>query len=271
MADERAVTRAVVGLEFGERDDLIYDAGQLEAGLGTVDLQREDAAIEVIELLVEDADEPDVLAARVLEVGEPGDHLLAHQAVGTAAVGLAGLLGVGLRLAFAPLQAESSGDGDRVDEHGVVLVEHSGIAESRADRIEVRLAVRLLRAQRRVRPTDVHREVTTFLPGARAEGVTGPALDRQVAGLEVEEQRRRRFEGPQLRRLADAALADEDALDAALFCKALVGADDGEAHSVSPLSSARRNPGLPILRVRAGTKALLSDSGQALNLVSETR
>lgn len=271
MADERAVTRAVVGLEFGERDDLIYDAGQLEAGLGTVDLQREDAAIEVIELLVEDADEPDVLAARVLKVGEPGDHLLAHQAVGTAAVGLAGLLGESLRPSFAPLQAEPPGDGDRVDKHGVVAVEDRCFADACADCIEVRLAVRLIFAQRRVRPTDVHREVTTFLPGARAEGVTGPALDRQVAGLEVEEQRCRRFEGPQLRRLADPALADEDALDAALFCEALVGADDGEAHSISPLSRARRNPGLPVLRVRAGTKALLSESGHALNLVSEMR
>jgi hypothetical protein len=99
----------------------------------------------------------------------------------------------------------------------------------------------------------------------------GPALDRQVAGLEVEEQRCSRVEGPQLRRLADAALADEDAFDAALFCEALIGADDGEAHSVAPLSRARRNPGLPVLRVRAGAKALLSDSGHALNLVSETR
>jgi hypothetical protein len=55
-------------------------------------------AVEVVELLVEDADEPDVLAARVLEVGEPGDHLAAMQAVGAANVGLAGLLGEGLGL-----------------------------------------------------------------------------------------------------------------------------------------------------------------------------
>ncbi len=41
-----------------------------------------------------------------------------------------------------------------------------------------------------------------------------------------------------------------------------------EGHSSS---RARRNPGLPVLRVRAGAKALFSDSGQALNLVSETR
>ncbi len=41
---------------------LIDDARQFDAGLGAVDLGDEDLAIEVVELLVEDPDEPDVLA-----------------------------------------------------------------------------------------------------------------------------------------------------------------------------------------------------------------
>ena len=76
----------------------IDDAGQLEPGLRAVDLRDEDLAIEVVELLVEDPDEPDVLAARVLEVGEPGDHLAPVQPVGAAHVRLAGLLRMRLRL-----------------------------------------------------------------------------------------------------------------------------------------------------------------------------
>ena len=58
-------------------------------------------AIEVVELLVEDPDEPDVLGPRVLEMGEPCDHLAAMQAVGAADVGLAGLFREGLRLPLA--------------------------------------------------------------------------------------------------------------------------------------------------------------------------
>ena len=52
-------------------DDLIHDARQLEPGLAAVDLRREDLAVEVVEPLVEDAHEPDMLAARVLQMGQP--------------------------------------------------------------------------------------------------------------------------------------------------------------------------------------------------------
>jgi hypothetical protein len=110
----------------------------------------------------------------------------------------------------------------------------------RAYRIEVRLAERLVVAQRRVRPADEHREVAAFLPGAWAQRVTRPALDRQVAGLEIEEQGGRGLECPQLRGLADAALADEDALDAAALGQALVSRDDGECHVKPPDRRSRR-------------------------------
>jgi hypothetical protein len=38
-------------------------------------LRAEDLLVEVVEPLVEDADEHDVAAAGVLHVGQPGDHL----------------------------------------------------------------------------------------------------------------------------------------------------------------------------------------------------
>ena len=77
VADEGPVGIAVGLADLGHDDDLVDDAGELVTGLRALDLGGEDTAIEVVELLVEDADEPDVLIARALEVGEPGDHLLA--------------------------------------------------------------------------------------------------------------------------------------------------------------------------------------------------
>jgi hypothetical protein len=41
VADECPVATAVVGLEFSQGHDLVDDPGQLEPGLGAVDLQRE--------------------------------------------------------------------------------------------------------------------------------------------------------------------------------------------------------------------------------------
>jgi len=61
LADEGPVRRAGVVLDLRHRQDFIDDARQLEAGLRAVDLRLEDAPIEVVELLVEDPDEPDVL------------------------------------------------------------------------------------------------------------------------------------------------------------------------------------------------------------------
>lgn len=81
LADQRAVRRRsllacdLVRPDLGHGDDLIDDAGQLEAGLAAVDLRHEDLAVEVVEPLVEDPDEDDVATARVLQVGEPAQHL----------------------------------------------------------------------------------------------------------------------------------------------------------------------------------------------------
>ncbi len=177
VADERPIAVAVVGLEFSKGHDLVDDPGQFEPGLGAVDLQREDPSIEIVEGLIQDADEPHVLATRVLQVRKPADHFLAHQTVGATAVGLAGFLGVGLRLSLAPLQAQTSGHGDRVDEDGLVLVEDRRITEARANGIEVSLAVGLVFAQCRVRAADEDGEVAALLPCTRADRVARPTLD----------------------------------------------------------------------------------------------
>ena len=92
VADEGAAGLAVRVRQLRHGDHLIDDARQLEPGLRSVDLRREHLAIEVVELLVEDPDEPDVLRPRVLQMRQPADHLAAVQPVGAAHVRLAGLL-----------------------------------------------------------------------------------------------------------------------------------------------------------------------------------
>ena len=138
---------------------------------------------------IEDAHEPDVLAAGVLQVGEPGDHLAAVQAIGAAHIGLAGFFRMRLGLALAPLKAEPPGHSDRVDEHRVVLIERRRVAELLADGRIMRRAVGLIVAQRRVRPADEHREIPTFRPGAWPDGVDRQPLDGEITGFEIKEQR----------------------------------------------------------------------------------
>jgi hypothetical protein len=67
-------------------------------------------------------------------------------------------------------------------------------------------------------------------PGARPDACRRPALDGEVARLEVDEQRRARVERPEQAGLADAGLAEDAALDAARLGEPLVGGDDGERH-----------------------------------------
>ena len=229
VADEGAVGLAFLVLDLGEGQDLIDDPGQFEPGLRALDLGHVDLAVEVIELLVEHADEDDVLGAGVLEVHEPGDHLAAVQAISASQVRLAGLVGDGLGLPAAPLEAEAARNGDGVDEHRFVAIEHTGVAELLADRVVMRLAVGLLGAERRVRPADEGGEVPAFLPCARADRVDGEVANREVARLQVEEQRGAAHQGPEQPGLARAGLAEDGGLDAAMLGKALLGRDDGKA------------------------------------------
>ncbi len=228
VADEDALRHALVVGQRGERQHLVDDAGQLEPGLRSVDLRDEDLAVEVVELLVEDPDEDHVLRPRVLQMGEPGDHLAPVQPVGAAHVRLARLVRMRLGLALAPLEAEPPRHGDRVDEHRVVLFQRPRVAVLLADRLVVVLAVGLVLAQRGVRAADEHREVAAFPPGARADRVDGQPLDGEIARLEVEEQRRARLQRAQERGLAGAARAEDCGLHAAHLGQPLVGGDDGE-------------------------------------------
>src|SRR5690606_4270309 len=164
-------------------------------------------------------------------------HLAAMQPVGTAHVRLPRLLGERLRLALAPLEAEAPSHRDRVDEDRLVAVEHGPLAEARRDRVEVRLAVGLVVTKAGVRPADEDGEVPALGPGARADGVARPALDGEVAGLEVHEQGRGGIERPQEAGLADARLAEDAALDAARLGEALIGRDDGQAHRSPPCAA----------------------------------
>jgi hypothetical protein len=55
----------------------------------------------------------------------------------------------------------------------------------------------LVLTQRRVRPADEDGEIAALGPGARADRVALPALDREIARLEVEEERGRGVERPE--------------------------------------------------------------------------
>ena len=66
VRDECAVGTTVVGLDLGQRHDLINDAGQLQTGLAAFDLRHEHLAVVVIEPFVEDGHEHHVLASGVL-------------------------------------------------------------------------------------------------------------------------------------------------------------------------------------------------------------
>src|SRR5690606_1661109 len=174
---------------------------------------------------------------------------------GATDVGLAGLVGKRFRLALGPLEAEPPGNRDGVDEDRPVAVELARIAEPCDDGIEMRLAVWLVVAQRRVGATDEHREIAALIPGLGTDGVAGPTLDGEIARFQVHEQRGGRVERPQQRGLADARLAEDAALDAARRCQTLIGRDDGKraGHCALPFSSSF-TLSAPVLTVRAGSK-----------------
>jgi hypothetical protein len=64
----------------------------------------------------------------VLQLGDPGEHLAAEEAVGAAQVRLA-LRVEGVGLLLRPLQADAAELGDAVDEDRLVLVQRRRVAE----------------------------------------------------------------------------------------------------------------------------------------------
>ena len=223
LADEGAERRTGVVLDLRHRQHFIDDAGQLQAGLRAIDLRLEDPPVEVVQLLVEDPDEPDVLRPRVLQMRKPRDHLAAVQSIGAANIRLACLVGERFRLTLAPLEAQASCDRDRVDEDGLIAIKRSRIAEAFAHGGVVCFAVDLVIAQRRIGAADEHREVTAFGPCARANAVARPALDGEIASFQINEERDLWIKRPKQARLADAGLTEDAAFDAAHFGHALLG------------------------------------------------
>ncbi len=145
------------------------------------------------------------------------------------------------------------------DEDRLVALEQRRIAEGLAHAPEVVLAIGLVRAHGRVRAADPAGEIARQLPIAEADLVAGPALHRELAGLEVEEQRAWRVQRPQLARLADAGDSGQHALDAPWLGQALVSGDDPQpaggraAHDGILMSSGARSamraaPSAPVTR-----------------------
>src|SRR3546814_19682703 len=97
----------VCSSDLHHRDDLIDNAGQFQGGFGAFDLRAEHLAVEVIELFVEDSDQPDVLVTDMLQLGEPPDQFAGMQAISTPRVGLAGFFGEDLRLPLGPLHTQT--------------------------------------------------------------------------------------------------------------------------------------------------------------------
>ena len=81
----------------------------------------------------------------------------------------------------------------------------------------MRRRIGLLIAQCRVGPADEGGEVPTFLPGAWADGIAGPTFDREIARLQIHENRAIGRERPKQAGLALAAATKDRCLDAARF------------------------------------------------------
>ena len=203
-ADELALEDALGVGNGSHGDDLVDDARELEAGLATVDLCLVGAPAIVVGALIEQADQPDVLALDVLQARERGDHLLPVQAVGPARVGLAGLFGESLRLALAPTEAQAAQDRDAVDKDGAVLCQGSGVAVLLADVGVVAVGVvNLLAGPGRVRTGQPADQVLGRVPVVHLDAVAGPAADGEAARFHVDEQGGRRVQGPEQARFPD--------------------------------------------------------------------
>ena len=96
--------------------------------------------------------------------------------------------------------------GDAVDEDGVVSIE---IFERAADRFVMRLRIAGGRRKRRIWSADPAGEIARSRPVVEPDRVDRHVLHREIAGLDIDEQRARRVERAQQRRLADAGRADD--------------------------------------------------------------
>jgi hypothetical protein len=116
-------------------------------------------------------------------VRQPLNQLGAQQAIGSACIGLARLLRKSLWLTLAPLHAQAARHRDGVDKDRQVAIHRSGLAKALTHGVKVRLRVRLIIAQRWVRPGNKDGKVTALTPGAWAQGVACPTFDGKIAGF----------------------------------------------------------------------------------------
>ena len=230
VGDEGAIRTAVIGLELGQRHDLVDDPGQLKAGFAAFDLRHEHLAIEVIQAFVEDRHEDHVLAPGMLQVGQGTDHFLPEQTVGRAQIRLAGTVADRTRLGLAPREALPRQLRDRVQEEGLVTIQLRGIAKLLDDVVVMRLRKRALGRQGLVWSSEEHEEVAALRPGRRTDGVARPIRHGQIARLDVEEQRRGGIEVFEACGFADAGFAQQQELDALLLREPLLGCHDRKCH-----------------------------------------
>ena len=210
VADEGAVTGAVIGLQFGQRDDLIDDARAVPGRSWEPSICRENTR------RLKSSSRSSRMPRRTRRscrrvccrwVSQP----IISWPIIRMHPGTSGLLVSQSRpgLAFAPLQAQASGHGDGVDKDTVSYLSSTAGSPKRArTRIEVGLAERLVVAQRRVRPADVHRAKSRHSCQVRGRIVSaGPA---STAGSPASRSKNSSvavgFQRPELRGLADAAL-----------------------------------------------------------------
>src|SRR5262249_13452667 len=112
--------------------------GQLAAGARAFHLQLPAGDVELVDGPLQDPDEDHVLAARMLQVLQPGYHLARVQTVSAAGVLLTGAFRERFGLLLGVPKRQSTRGGDAVDENCRVAIK---ISERAAHRLIVRLAV----------------------------------------------------------------------------------------------------------------------------------
>ena len=114
-ADQSPHRVAVAEINELERHDFINDAGQFLAGLAAVNLQLPRRDVKFVLEIFQDTDEEHVLAAAMLQMRQPRDHLATEQSVNAKKVFLAAIV-QSLRLLLAPAKAKPRGNRNAIDE-----------------------------------------------------------------------------------------------------------------------------------------------------------
>ena len=120
LSHKGAILRLVLCLKVLERHHKVKDAWQFPTGLCSLNLRLPMLALELVFLLLKDANQDDVLR-RVLKLGHPPNHLAPKKPICSAGIRLAGLVAEGFGLKLAPLKAHAACHRDAVNEQRRVL------------------------------------------------------------------------------------------------------------------------------------------------------